>query len=133
VFRTERGEVPLQVVGGLLGQWACWTKRAVETLERVRELRRTGALVPRELLTLAAQLTLANKALFDADHNFAGCIPGISYVLEKQGLMGHIGALDPADRLAPGQTEQIDAIVRAYPHLTDDEFVQAHRDEWLAS
>lgn len=133
VFRTERGEVSLQLVGGLLGQWACWTKRAVETLERVKELCRTGGPVPRELLTLAAQLTLANKAIFDAENDFAGCIPGISYVLQKQGLMKHIGTLDPADQFAPGQTEQIDAIVHAYRYLTDDEFVRSHLEDWLAS
>jgi dihydrodipicolinate synthase/N-acetylneuraminate lyase len=132
-LRTPRGEVSLQMAGGLLGQWACWTKRAVETLEVIKEIRRTGGPLPQELLTLAAQLTLANKALFDAENNFAGCIPGISYVLQKQGLMRHIGTLDPADRLSPGQTEQIDSVVRAYPHLTDNEFVRAHLADWLVS
>ena len=71
-------------------------------------------------------MTLANKAIFDADNAFAGCIPGISYILKRQGLMDHIGALDPADRLSPGQAEQIDQIIRLYPHLTDDEFVRAN-------
>jgi dihydrodipicolinate synthase/N-acetylneuraminate lyase len=133
VFRTGAGEVSLQVVGGLLGQWACWTKRAVDTLEVIKEIRRTGGPVPQELLTLAAQLTLANKALFDADNNFGGCIPGISYVLHKQGLMSHIGTLDPADRLSPGQTEQIDFVMRACPHLTDDEFVRDNLGIWRAA
>ena len=91
-----------------------------------------GGPVPMDMLTLAAQMTLANKAIFDADNAFAGCIPGISYVLKRQGLMNHIGTLDPADRLSPGQTEQIDQIIRLYPHLTDDEFVRANRDAWLA-
>jgi dihydrodipicolinate synthase/N-acetylneuraminate lyase len=133
VFRTETGEASLRIVGGLLGQWACWTRRAVENLEAIRKMRGAGRPVPREMLALAAQLTLANKAIFDADHAFAGCIPGISYVLHRQGLMSHIGALDPADRLSPGQTEAIDRIVQQYPHLTDDEFVRANRDAWLSS
>jgi hypothetical protein len=47
--------------------------------------------------------------------------------------MSHIGTLDPADRLSPGQTEQIDQIVRQYPHLADDEFVRANLDAWLAA
>ena len=47
--------------------------------------------------------------------------------------MSHIGSLDPADRLSPGQTEQIDEIMRQYPHLTDDEFVRANLDTWLAA
>lgn len=132
VFHTEAGEVPLHIVGGLLGQWACWTRRAVEDLETVRQIRAKGDSIPPEMLTLAGQLTRANKAIFDADNSFAGCIPGISYVLQLQGLMSHIGVLDPADRLSPGQTAQIDEIIRRYPHLTDDEFVKAHRDTWLA-
>jgi hypothetical protein len=132
MFHARGSEVRLQIVGGLLGQWACWTKRAVESLEAIRKIRGTGGPVPQEMLMLAGQLTLANKAIFDADNSFAGCIPGISYVLKQQGLMRHIGVLDPADRLSPGQTEAIDSISRQYPHLTDDEFVRASLDVWLA-
>jgi len=130
-FRTEQGDVPLHVVGGLLGQWACWTKRAVEHLALIKRIHQEHGPVPPDLLTLAAQMTLANKAIFDADHAFTGCIPGISYILHRQGLMAHVGVLDPAEHFSSGQTEQIDAIVRQYPHLTDDEFVQANRDAWL--
>jgi hypothetical protein len=133
VFRVRGGDVRLQIVGGLLGQWACWTKRAAENLEAVHKIHRTGSPVPQEMLTLAGQLTLANKAIFDADHSFTGCIPGISYVLKQQGLMSHIGTLDPAERLSPGQTEQIDNVIHHYPHLTDDEFVKANLDAWLES
>lgn len=130
-FRFEQGEVSVQIVGGLLGQWACWTKRAVEHLETVRAIGEGGKPVPAEILTLASQLTLANKAIFDADHQFAGCIPGISYVLKRQGLLANVATLDPHERLSPGQAERIDEIVASYPHLTDDAFVAAHRDEWL--
>jgi len=131
-FRAQGHEIKLQVVGGLLGQWACWTRRAAEQLEAIHRIHAAGGTIPPALLTLASQMTLANKALFDADNNFAGCIPGISYILKRQGLMTHVGALDPADRLSPGQTEQIDGIIRQYPHLTDDEFVRANLDAWLA-
>lgn len=132
-FQTREGEVSLHIVGGLLGQWACWTKRAVEHLAAIKDIRRTRGPVPMDLLTLASQMTLANKAIFDADNAFAGCIPGISYVLKRQGLLQHIGVLDPTERLSPGQIEQIDAIVRLYPHLTDDDFVAANLDEWLGA
>mgnify|MGYP001356970961 CR=1 FL=1 len=131
-FQTGQGEVPLHIVGGLLGQWACWTKRAVEHLTMIKDIRRTRGPVPMEHLTLAAQMTLANKAIFDADNAFAGSIAGISHILKRQGLMRHIGALDPAERLSPGQTQRIDEIIRMYPHLTDDVFVQANLDAWLA-
>lgn len=132
VFRTRQGDVALSLAGGLLGQWACWTQRAVEHLDRIRRIHDAGGDVPMEILTLASQMTLANKAVFDADHAFAGCIAGISYVLQRQGLMVHIGCLDPADRLSPGQAGQIDEIVRQYPHLTDDRFVRENIDTWLA-
>jgi len=77
-------------------------------------------------------MTLANKAIFDADNNFAGCIPGISYVLKKQGLLEQIGTLDPNEQLSPDQAEKIEKIIRDYPHLTDDEFVRENRDRWLS-
>ncbi len=133
VFHTGQSEVSIQIVGGLLGQWACWTKKAVEHLRTICEIREANKPVPQEMLMLAGQMTLANKAIFDADHNFAGCIPGISYVLRRQGLMSHIGVLDPADTLSSGQADEIDRIVREYPHLTDDEFVRANVDKWLSS
>jgi hypothetical protein len=131
VFRFGSREVPIQIAGGLLGQWACWTKRAVEGLEAIRSIRAEATSVPAELLTLASQLTLANKAIFDADNQFTGCIPGISYVLKRRGLLDNVASLDPHERLSEGQAERIDEIIASYPHLTDDEFVAAHRDEWL--
>jgi hypothetical protein len=84
------------------------------------------------MLTLAGQLTLANKAIFDADNSFAGCIAGISYVLKKQGLLDNTVTLNPRDRLSAGQTSMIDRVIRDYPHLTDDEFVGEHLHKWLA-
>jgi len=131
-FNISGKPVSLQIVGGLLGQWACWTKRAVEQLARIKEIRQSGAAVPQDLLTLAGQMTLANKAIFDADNSFAGCIPGISYILKRQGLVKHVETLDPNERLSPGQAEKIDSIIRNYPHLTDDDFVTENLDKWLS-
>ena len=131
-FPTAHGTVSLRIVGGLLGQWACWTKRAVETLETIRHLHETAEPISPQLLVMANQLTLANKAIFDADHGFAGCIPGISYVLRRQGLMTTTQALAPSDRLSPGQTDAIDHIRHSYPHLTDDAFVEANLSTWLS-
>ena len=84
------------------------------------------------MLRLAAQMTLANKAIFDADNSFAGCIPGISYVLKQQGLLEHVQSLDPSEQLSPGQAERIDEITRDYPQLTDDDFIRENLEAWLS-
>jgi hypothetical protein len=87
---------------------------------------------PPALLAVAAQLTEANAAIFDAANGFAGCLPGIHQVLRRQGFLAGRWCLDPAEQLSPGQSEAIDRVLRAYPHLTDDAWVAEHRDRWLA-
>ncbi|MGB9605907.1 MAG: dihydrodipicolinate synthase family protein, partial [Bryobacteraceae bacterium] len=119
------------IVGGLLGHWACWTRRAVEHLERAHRVAEGKEPLTAELLTLAAQITDANAALFDAANNFRGCIAGIHEILRRQGLMAGRWCLDPDDDLSPGQLEEIDRVCRAYLHLSDDDFVRKHLDEWL--
>jgi len=131
-FNINGRTVRLRIVGGLLGQWACWTKRAVEHLTRIKTIREEGTPVPADLLRLAAQMTLANKAIFDADNNFAGCIPGISYVLKQQGLLENVQSLNPGEKLSPVQAERIDEITRDYPQLTDDDFIRENLDTWLS-
>ncbi|MFZ2147012.1 MAG: hypothetical protein WAV28_07310 [Sedimentisphaerales bacterium] len=132
-FNVNGHPVSLHIVGGLLGQWACWTKRAVEYLTRIKTIRESNTPVPQQMLTLANQLTLANKAIFDADNHFAGCIPGISYVLKRQGLMDELLALNPDEQLSPGQADKIDRIRHDYPHLTDDDFVNDNLHKWLSA
>ena len=83
------------------------------------------------MLTRAAQVTDANAAFFDVANQFAGCIPGIHAVLRRQGLMKGLRCLDPGEVLSPVQSEEIERVYRAYPHLNDDDFVAEHRDEWL--
>jgi len=120
----------LRIVGGLLGQWAVWTRRAVELLEEVKRWW-TQETLPAEMLTRAVQLTEANAAIFDAAHGYAGCIPGLHEVLRRQGLLEFTGTLDPQARLSPGQAEEIERVVRAYPFLADDEFVRNGLHDWL--
>jgi dihydrodipicolinate synthase/N-acetylneuraminate lyase len=122
------GMGPIRFAGGLLGHWAVWTKTAVAHLALSSQRRES---IPRELLTLANQVTDANAALFDPAHGFRGCIPGIHEVLRRQGLFEGRWCLDPDEDLSPGQSAEIDRVYRAYPHLHDDEFVMAHLDEWL--
>jgi len=131
-LNTDGRKVSLQIVGGLLGQWACWTKKAVEYLARIKKIREYKMQVPQEMLTLAGQLTLANKAIFDADNHFAGCITGILYVLKRQGLVDEVRTLDKNECLSPGQAETIDKIIENYPQLADDDFVKENLDVWLS-
>ena len=119
--------------GGLLGQWAVWTKRAVELLEAVKAARACGGATggARDLLRVGAQLTDANAALFDARHGFAGCIAGLHEVLRRQGLLAGRHCLDPREDLSPGQMEEIERVLAAYPALNDDEFVAENLHRWL--
>jgi dihydrodipicolinate synthase/N-acetylneuraminate lyase len=125
------GPAPVRFAGGLLGQWAVWTKNAVDLLRRAREARRGGAGVT-ELLDEGAQLTDANAAIFDARNGFAGCIAGIHEVLRAQGLLAGRWCLDPDEDLSPGQLEDLARVRAAYPALADDAFVAQNRDRWLA-
>jgi dihydrodipicolinate synthase/N-acetylneuraminate lyase len=120
----------VRIVGGLLGHWAVWTSKAVELLQACHQAAQSGS-IPAELLRLGAQVTDCNAAVFDAANGFAGCIAGVHEVLRRQGLLAGTWCLDPAECLSPGQADQIDRVARAYPHLTDDEFVAASRDRWL--
>lgn len=120
------------IVGGLLGHWGVWTQRAVEQLATVQAWRAGGEPLPRELLTLAHQVTDANAAFFDPSHDFRGCLPGINEVLYRRGQIPSPVCLDEAACLSPGQAEEIDRVQRAYPHLHDDAFVAERLDRWLA-
>jgi len=127
---TAAGLVRLRIVGGLLGHWACWAKAAVKLLAQCQAAWAAGA-VPAGLLTRAAEVTDCNAAMFDAAHDFTGCIPGIHEILRRQGLMSNTQCLDPEARLSPGQAKEIDRVCRAYPHLMDDDFVAAKLAGWL--
>ena len=117
--------------GGLLGQWACWTRCAVQLLERAKAAR-AAASIDVAWLREAAALTDANAAIFDAAHAFQGCIPGIHEVLRRQGLLAGTWCLDPTEVLAPGQEDEIDRVLRAYPELTDDAFVRENLARWIS-
>ncbi len=123
LITTFRG---LRIAGGLLGQWAVWTRRAVEMLDSIHD--NPGAC---EWRRVASELTDANAAIFDAANGFRGCIAGIHEILRRQGLLEGTWCLDPHESLSPGQREEIDRVSAAYPHLADDEFVEPNRDRWL--
>jgi dihydrodipicolinate synthase/N-acetylneuraminate lyase len=126
--RWNFGGETVRIVGGLLGHWAVWTSKAKEHLALAKRIEKE---IPIEMLTLAQQITDANAAFFDPQHGFAGCIAGIHEVLRRQGLLEGIWCLDEDESLSPGQSDEIDRVCGAYPHLSDDAFVRAHLDEWL--
>jgi dihydrodipicolinate synthase/N-acetylneuraminate lyase len=121
----------VRFAGGLLGQWATWTARAVEVLDATKRSRATAGSETRELITLGQQLTDANAALFDARNAYHGCIAGIHEALRRQGLLAGIWCLDPEEGLSAGQAEEIDRVFATYPQLRDDAFVAANLDTWL--
>jgi dihydrodipicolinate synthase/N-acetylneuraminate lyase len=129
---AERGEHAVRWIdGGLLGQFAVWTRRAVELLDRVKAARSSDALSP-AWLGEAAALTDANGAIFDVAHAFRGCIPGIHEVLRRQGLLRGTWCLDPREQLSPGQSDEIDRVQRSHPELTDDVFVAENLARWCS-
>jgi dihydrodipicolinate synthase/N-acetylneuraminate lyase len=120
-----------RMVGGLLGHWGVWTKRAVELLEEIKSVREEDR-IDATWLSRAIAVTDMNAAVFDPAHGFAGCIPGILEVLRRQGLTPTCLCLNPDEVLSPGQAEELTRVSGAYPELTDDAFVAENLDRWLA-
>jgi dihydrodipicolinate synthase/N-acetylneuraminate lyase len=121
--------VPKRIVGGLLGHWAIWTKRAVELLNRIHAVNDMKGMA--ELLSLGTRITDSNAVVFDVAHNYAGCIVGIHEVLRRQGLLEGVWTLNPNEQLLDSQNAEIDRIYASYPELNDDAFVAKNPDRWL--
>jgi dihydrodipicolinate synthase/N-acetylneuraminate lyase len=121
----------VHIRGGLLGQWAVWTFRAVQLMGRTHAMLERAAPLTAGWLTKAAELTHANAVIFDAANNFRGCIPGIHEILVKQGILAGRWCLDPDEELSPGQGEAIARMCKEYDDLPDDNFVKEHLHEWL--
>lgn len=130
-FHVNGAIVEKRIVGGLLGHWAVWTSKAVEMFHALADLRDRGETFPAEWLTRGQEITDVNAALFDPSHHFRGSIPGIHEILRRQGFLEGLWCLNPDEQLSPGQLEEIDRVYSAYPHLNDDEFVQAHLAKWM--
>ncbi|MFI5124637.1 MAG: dihydrodipicolinate synthase family protein [Chitinophagales bacterium] len=123
-FPVDGASVEKKFVGGLLGHWAVWTKRAVELLNEIKQCTGNNYSGVEKLLAKGVEVTDMNAVIFDAKNSFRGCIAGIHEVLRRQGLLEGIWCLNPEEKLSPGQAEEIDRIYRKYPQLTDDVFVQ---------
>jgi hypothetical protein len=131
VFQIGGKIVERRIVGGLLGHWSVWTRRAVELLDECHDVARLNATVPQVLFRKSIEVTDSNAAFFDAANHFRGCIAGLHEVLRRQGLLEGIWCLDPHETLSPGQADEISRVYAAYPNLNDDAFVREHRDSWL--
>ncbi len=130
-IHTSNGPVQLQIVGGLLGHWAVWTQKAVRLLEKIKKWREGDAKLTEELLTLAPRVTDCNSAFFDVKNDFRGCIIGLHYVLQRQGLLEAVWTLHKTLALDKGQKREIDRVYLMHPDLNDDGFVEENRDQWL--
>jgi len=129
-FRVGGGSASFR--GGLLGQWAVWTRRAVELVDRIHACRNSGDTAGLAgILAESAALTDANAALFDVRNRFAGCIAGLHEILRRQGILEGRWCLDPDEDLSPGQLEEIDRVIGTYPNLIDDDFVSSRLNSWL--
>lgn len=133
-YRLKHGSQTSErrIVGGLLGQWSVGTSRAVELLQRCRNIESSqDPMAYPDLLRCSVELTDFNAAVFDAANNFSGCIPGINEVLHRAGLLEGNWCLDEDEVLSQGQAEELDRVESSYPHLFDTRFIAENRDEWL--
>lgn len=119
-FMVDGKLLEKRFVGGLLGHWAVWTRKAVELLEATRACVRNAYENAEALLSTGVEVTDMNAVVFDARNSFRGCIPGIHEVLRRQGLLEGRWCLDPEETLSPGQLEEIERIIKWYPHLTEN-------------
>ena len=129
-MRREGNDVVVRFCGGLLGHWNVWVRKVVELHHRIQSAVESDH-IDADLLALAGQITDCNAALFDVANDFRGCIAGCHEVLYRQGLMQGPWCLDPNEQLSPGQRDEIDRVMKSYPHLLDDAFVARNLDRWL--
>ena len=130
--RFQFSNTELQIKGGLLGHWAVWTARAAELHRDIRTAVESRNPIDPKWLLRNGEVTDMNAALFDVANHFRGCIAGINEVLSRQGLLAGRWCLDEKEDLSPGQAEELDRVISAYPHLIDDPFVQENLASWLS-
>ena len=123
-FKVDGREFEKRFVGGLLGHWAVWTRAAVILFNEIKSHIANDRISTQRLLSAGMKVTDMNAVVFDAQHAFQGCIPGIHEVLRRQGLLEGTWCLNEAEALSPGQMEEIDRVCLTYPQYTDDEFVK---------
>jgi len=124
-FEIDEKTIERGFDGGLLGHWSVWTKSVCDMFPKIK-----NATASDEWLTLAAQITDANAAIFDTANNFSGVIAGVHEILYRQGLMKSVRCINPDEKLSKGQSEELDRVYKMYPHLNDDAFVKENLSKW---
>ena len=127
-FPVNGVTIEKRFVGGLLGHWSVWTKKAVGLLEEIKLCIANNYSGVEKILAKGIEVTDMNAVLFDAKNSFKGCIPGIHEVLRRQGLFEGVWSLNPEEKLSKEQAEELDRVYKNYPHFTDDEFVKIFLD-----
>lgn len=128
-FEVDGEMIRKDIVGGLLGHWAAWTRSAVTLFEAIQKARKTGENYP-ELLLEGVKVTDMNDAFFDSKNQFKGSIAGINEVLARSGLLQGNTCLMDHERLSPGQSEAIDRVEALYPEYCDYDFIQENVEKW---
>jgi hypothetical protein len=137
-FTVDGRRVRKWISGGLLGQWAVWSKSAVSLLEQIKKARsdtRKNIATTTNLLGMGNKLTDANAAIFDAANCFRGLLAGVNEVLRRQALLENRFTLEPDEDITLQQMREIDRVLLDYPelHVLDDDFIRLHLSEWLES
>ncbi len=123
-FMVRGHMVEKRFVGGLLGHWAVWTSKAVALLDEIKLCMANDYVGADTLLAKGIAVTDMNAVIFDASNSFRGCIAGIHEILKRQGILKGTWCLNAEEKLSEGQNDEIDRILKLYPDLTDNDFVQ---------
>lgn len=118
-----------RIVGGLLGQWAVGTRRAVNLLKTIQK--NPDAHTASEWASLNASLTDFNSAIFDPRNHFHGCLSGMNDMLRQDGLVLSNVCLSEHEELSPGQADELQRVREAYPEWQDTDFIAANLGRWL--
>ena len=70
--------VQKDIVGGLLGHWAVWTHKAVELLELIHSVKKSGKSIPKEIMTLNVAVTDTNAAFLMPPTDFMDVLPAFT-------------------------------------------------------
>ena len=104
-------------IGGLLGHWSVWTKKAVELFEKCKSVRGMDS-IPYEMMKLANEVTDTNAVFFDTANGFKSCIAGLHEVLRRQGLFKGTWCLNPEEKCPKDNLKKLIEFTKHIPIST---------------